>query len=260
VRREVARTTLNKLIVDGRIHPARIEELVDKARQEVETRIREEGEAAVYEIGLPAQHPELVRILGSLKYRTSYGQNVLNHSKEVAYLAGMMAAELGADVAIAREAGLFHDIGKAIDHEVEGPHAVIGGEILRKLGRSPEVVHAVKAHHFDEEPSTVEAILVLSADAVSASRPGARRDTLESYIKRLEKLEEIANGFDGVEKSYAIQAGREIRIIVQPEKVDDPAAAVLARQIVKQIESELQYPGQIKVTVVRETRAVEYAK
>ncbi|MHB8572364.1 MAG: ribonuclease Y [Candidatus Dormibacteria bacterium] len=260
VRREIARTTLNRLIVDGRIHPARIEEMVDKARSDVEVRIKEEGENAFYELGLPAQHPELVRLLGTLKFRTSYGQAVLNHSKEVAYLAGMIAAELGANVAVAKEAGLLHDLGKAVDHEVEGPHAVIGAEILRKLGRPAEVVHAVRAHHFDEEPATVEAILVLSADAISASRPGARRDTLESYIKRLEKLEAIANAFEGVEKSYAIQAGREIRIMVRPEKVDDPAAQVLARQIVKQIEAELQYPGQIKVTVVRETRAVDYAK
>jgi ribonucrease Y len=260
VRREVARTALNKLIVDGRIHPARIEEVVAKARQEVLQRVKEEGEAAVLEVGFQGLHPEVVRHLGILRFRTSYGQQVLNHSKEVAYLAGMMAAEIGADVRIAKMSGLLHDIGKAIDHEVEGSHAVIGADLLQRHGVSAPVVHAVRAHHYDEEPHTIEAFLLIAADAISAARPGARRETLEAYIKRLEKLEEIANSFQGVQQSYAIQAGREIRILVQPEQIDDSSAQLMARDIAKRIESEMSYPGQIRVTVVRETRAVEYAK
>jgi ribonuclease Y len=260
VRREVARTTLNKLIVDGRIHPARIEDTVAKARQEVLQRIKEEGEAAVLEVGLQGLHPELVRHLGILRFRTSYGQQVLNHSKEVAYLAAMMAAEIGADVRIAKMAGLLHDIGKAIDHEVEGSHAVIGADLIQRHGMPATVVHAVRAHHYDEEPHSIEALLLIAADAISAARPGARRETLDAYIKRLEKLEEIANSFQGVQQSYAIQAGREVRILVRPEQIDDSSAQLMARDIAKRIESELSYPGQIRVTVVRETRATEYAK
>ncbi|HYW24488.1 MAG TPA: ribonuclease Y [Terriglobales bacterium] len=260
VRREVARTALNKLIVDGRIHPARIEETVAKARQEVLQRIKEEGEAAVLEVGLQGLHPEIVRSLGVLRFRTSYGQQVLSHSKEVAYLAATMAAEIGADVRIAKMAGLLHDIGKAIDHEIEGSHAVIGADLVQRHGVPAPVVHAVRAHHYDEEPHTIEAFLLIAADAISAARPGARRETLDAYIKRLEKLEQIANSFQGVQQSYAIQAGREVRILVRPEQVDDTSAQLMARDIAKRIESELSYPGQIRVTVVRETRAVEYAK
>ena len=260
VRREVARTALNKLIVDGRIHPARIEEVVGKARQEVLQRVKEEGEAAVLEVGFQGLHPEVVRHLGILRFRTSYGQQVLNHSKEVAYLAGMMASEIGADVRMSKMSGLLHDIGKAIDHEVEGSHAVIGAELLQRHGVPAPVVHAVRAHHYDEEPHTIEAFLLIAADAISAARPGARRETLEAYIKRLEKLEEIANSFQGVQQSYAIQAGREVRILVRPEQIDDSSAQLMARDIAKRIESEMSYPGQIRVTVVRETRAVEYAK
>jgi ribonuclease Y len=260
VRREVARTALNKLIVDGRIHPARIEETVAKARQEVLQRIKEEGEAAVLEVGLQGLHPEIVRNLGILRFRTSYGQQVLNHSKEVAYLAATMAAEIGADVRIAKMAGLLHDIGKAIDHEVEGSHAVIGADLVQRHGVPAAVVHAVRAHHYDEEPHTIEAFLLIAADAISAARPGARRETLDAYIKRLEKLEQIANSFQGVLQSYAIQAGREVRILVRPEQIDDTSAQLMARDIAKRIESELSYPGQIRVTVVRETRAIEYAK
>lgn len=260
VRREIARIALEKLITDGRIHPGRIEEMVNRAQKEVEAQIREEGEQATFDSGVHGIHPELVKLLGRLKFRTSYGQNVLKHSLEVSHLAGMMAAELGADVKVAKRAGLLHDIGKAIDHEVEGPHVTIGADLAKKYRENPEVVHAIAAHHGDIEPETVEAVLVQAADAISAARPGARRETLENYIKRLEKLEQIADSFEGVDKSYAIQAGREIRIIVKPERVDDVIAAQMARDIVKRIEGELDYPGQIKVTVIREVRAVEYAR
>jgi ribonucrease Y len=260
VRREVARVALNKLIVDGRIHPSRIEETVAKARQEVELRVKEEGEGAVLELGLQGLHPEVVRHLGILRFRTSYGQQVLSHSKEVAHLAAMMAAEIGADVRVAKLAGLTHDIGKAIDHEVEGSHAVIGADLLQRHNVPAPVVHAVRAHHYDEEPRTVEAWLLIAADAMSAARPGARRETLDAYVKRLEKLEEIANSFSGVQQSFAVQAGREIRILVQPDRIDDSEAQLMARDIAKRIESDLSYPGQIRVTVVRETRAIEYAK
>jgi len=260
VRREVARVALNKLIVDGRIHPARIEEIVAKSRQEVLQRVKEEGEGAVLEVGLQGLHPEVVRHLGILRFRTSYGQQVLNHSKEVAYLAAMMASEIGADVRIAKLSGLLHDIGKAIDHEVEGSHAVIGADLLQRHGVPAPVVHAVRAHHYDEEPHTIEALLLIAADAISAARPGARRESLEAYVKRLEKLEEIANSFTGVQQSFAIQAGREVRILVRPEQIDDAGAQLMARDIAKRIETELSFPGQIRVTVVRETRAVEYAK
>jgi len=260
VRREIARLALEKLINDGRIHPGRIEEMVSRAQKEVENQIREEGEQATFESGIHGLHPELVKMLGRLKFRTSYGQNVLKHSLEVCHLAGMMAAELGANVKVAKRAGLLHDIGKAIDHEVDGPHVAIGAELARKYKESPEVVHAIAAHHGDIEPESVEAVLIQAADAISAARPGARRETLENYIKRLEKLEQIADSFDGVDKAYAIQAGREIRIIVKPERVDDAIAVQMARDIVKRIEEELDYPGQIKVTVIREVRAVEYAR
>jgi len=260
IRREVARIALEKLIVDGRIHPARIEEMVEKAKKEVENNIKEEGEQATFETSVHGLHSELIRLLGRLKYRTSYGQNVLKHSIEVSYLAGLMASELGIDPAAAKRAGLLHDIGKAVDHEVEGPHATIGADIAKKYHESQVIVNSIAAHHGDVEYESIESILVQAADAVSAARPGARRETLEAYIKRLEKLEEIANSYEGVEKSYAIQAGREIRIMVKPEEIDDVGSIEMARNIVKKIESELEYPGQIKVNVIRETRAIDYAK
>jgi ribonuclease Y len=260
VRREIARQALAKLIQDGRIHPARIEEMVDKARSEVETIIKEEGERAAFEAGVPGLNPDLLKALGRLHFRYSMGQNVLKHSVETAHLCAMMAAELGADVNVARRAGLLHDIGKGVSHEVEGPHALIGADIVKRLGQPPKVVHAVAAHHFEEEPQTVEAFLVQAADAISGARPGARRDSLEAYVKRLEALENIANSFEGVEKSFAIQAGREVRIVVKPEDVDDLAAARMARDIVSKIEETLEYPGQIKVMVIREKRVVDYAK
>ena len=260
VRREVARLALEKLIVDGRIHPAKIEEMVEKARKEVNQTIKAEGEQATFEVGIHNLHPELVKLLGRLHFRTSYGQNVLKHSIEVSHLAGLMAGELGLDVKLAKRAGLLHDIGKALDHEYEGTHVDIGIQILRKYKESEAVINGMAAYHGDYEPKSMEAVLIAAADALSAARPGARRETLDVYIKRLEKLEEIANTTPGVDKSYAIQAGREIRIIAKPEEVKDDEIALLARDISKRIESELEYPGQIKVNVVRETRAIEYAK
>jgi len=260
IRREVARLALEKLISDGRIHPARIEEMVEKSRKEVEFQIREEGEQATFEAGVHGLHPEVIKLLGRLKFRTSYGQNVLKHSIEVAHLAKVMAAELGVREDLAKRAGLLHDLGKAVDHEVEGNHAAIGEELARKYKESSEVTHAIAAHHGDVEAETIEAVLVSAADAISAARPGARRETLESYIKRLEKLEQIADSFEGVEKAYAIQAGREVRIMVKPDKIDDSSAIRVARDIVKRIEEDMEYPGQIKVMVIRETRAVDYAK
>jgi len=260
VRREIARLSLEKLIVDGRIHPARIEEMVEKAEKEVNNIIKEEGEQATFEVGIHNLHPELIKLLGRLKYRTSYGQNVLKHSVEVAHLAGLMAGELGLDIKTAKRAGLLHDIGKAIDHEVEGTHVDIGIDLLRKYKESETIINAMAAHHGDYEAKSMEAVLIAAADALSAARPGARRETLETYIKRLQKLEEIANTTPGVERSFAIQAGREIRIIAKPEEMNDEEIVFLAREISKKIESELEYPGQIKVNVIRETRAIEYAK
>ena len=260
VRREIARLALEKLIVDGRIHPARIEEMVEKATKEVNAIIKKEGEEAVFEIGCHNVHPELVKLLGRLRYRTSYGQNVLSHSKEVAHLAGLMAGELGFDVALAKRAGLFHDIGKALDHEIQGTHVDIGIDVLRKYKEPEAVIDGMASHHGDYEPKSAEAVLVTAADALSAARPGARRETLDTYIKRLQKLEEIANTTPGVESSYAIQAGREIRIIAKPDQVSDDSMPMLTRDISKRIESELEYPGQIKVNVIRETRAIDYAK
>ncbi|WP_025435591.1 ribonuclease Y [Peptoclostridium acidaminophilum] len=260
IRREVARIALEKLIVDGRIHPARIEEMIEKAKKEVEEIIKEEGEKATFETGVHGIHPELIKLIGRLKYRTSYGQNALKHAIEVSHLAGIMASELGADVKLAKRAGLLHDIGKAVDHEVEGTHVEIGMDLLKKYREPKDVIHAMSTHHGDYEAESVEAVLVTAADAVSAARPGARRETLESYIKRLEKLEEICNSFEGVDKSFAIQAGREVRIIVKPEAVADEEIYLMAKEVTSRIENELEYPGQIKVNVIRESRAIEYAK
>lgn len=261
IRREIAKLTLEKLILDGRIHPARIEEMYEKAKREVENKIREEGERVVFELGIHNLHPELIKLIGKLRYRTSYGQNVLAHSIEVANIAGIMAAELGLDQSIAKRAGLLHDIGKAVDHEVEGSHALIGYDLAKRYKETnPDVLEAIGGHHGEMETRSIYNVLIQAADSVSAARPGARRESLESYIKRLQKLEEIANSFDGVEKAYAIQAGREIRIMVKPDHVSDDDIVIMAREIVKRIESELDYPGQIKVNVIREVRAVEYAK
>ena len=260
VRREVARVALNKLILDGRIHPGRIEQLVQQSQKEVEAVIREAGEQAAYEVGVPGLHPKLIELLGRLKFRTSYGQNVLAHSLETAGLADMMAAELGANVPLAKEAGLLHDIGKAVDHEVNGPHALIGADIAKRLGLSKQIINCIAAHHGEEEPQCLEAILVEAADAISGARPGARRESLEHYLKRVKALEGVADSFEGVAQSYAIQAGREIRIMVKPEEIDDLAAIRLSKNIAKRVEETLQYPGQITVTVIRETRAVEHAK
>ena len=260
VRREIARLALEKLILDGRIHPARIEEMVEKAKREVDATIKAEGERAIFETNVHGLHPELVKLLGRMRYRTSYGQNVLNHSIEVSHLAGLLAAEIGANVTEAKRAGLLHDLGKAIDHEVEGSHVAIGVELARKYRESENIIHAIAAHHNDIEPKTIVACLVQAADAISAARPGARRENLENYIKRLETLEEITSSFPGVEKSYAIQAGREVRIMVKPEQVSEDQMVLLARDIAKKIEEELEYPGQIKVNLLRETKAVEYAK
>jgi ribonuclease Y len=260
VRREIARMSLEKLITDGRIHPGRIEEVVEKAKKEMDEKIREEGERAAFESGIDGLHPELIKLLGRLKYRTSFGQNALQHSKEVSFLLGVMASELGLDLKLARRIGLLHDIGKAVDHQVEGTHAKIGAELAKKYNEQPEIVAAIESHHEEAELKSLYAVLVVAADAISAARPGARRETLETYIKRLDKLESIANLFKGVEKSYAIQAGREIRVLVQSEKVSDMEVVNLAREIRKKIEEGMEYPGQIKVTVIRETRAIEYAK
>ena len=260
MRREIARIALEKLILDGRVHPARIEEMVEKAKKEVEVIIRDEGETATFETGVNGIHPELIRLLGKMKFRTSYGQNVLKHSVEVAYLCGLLAGELGVDVTLAKRAGLLHDIGKAVDHEMEGSHVSIGAGLCRKYKESDLIINAVEAHHGDVEPTNIIAVITQTADAISGARPGARRETLEAYIKRLQKLEAIAEGFNGVEKSFAIQAGRELRIAIIPDQVDDAAMVLLARDVAKRIEDELEYPGQIKVSMIRETRAIEYAK
>ena len=260
VRREVARVALEKLIADGRIHPTRIEDMVEKARREVDHVIKQEGERATFETGVHGLHPELIKLLGRQKFRTSYGQNVLNHSIEVAHIAGLLASELGEDIALAKRAGLLHDLGKSVDHEMEGSHVQLGVELARKYKENPAVIHAIEAHHGDVEPQTVIACLVQAADAISAARPGARRENVENYIRRLEKLEELTGSYPGVEKAYAIQAGREVRIMVKPEEVTEDAMILLARDIAKKIESELEYPGQIKVNVIRETKAIEYAK
>lgn len=260
VRREIARRTIENLVQDGRIHPTRIEEMVAKSKREVDDIIKQAGEQAIFETGQHSMHPELVKTLGKLKYRTSYGQNVLKHSIEVSHLAGLMAAEIGADVNIAKRAGLLHDVGKALDREQEGTHVTLGGEVARRYKESPAVIHAIVAHHNDIEPQTIEAVLVQAADAISAARPGARRESLENYIQRLTKLEEIANGYEGVEKCFAVQAGREIRVMVKPEDVNDEGARLLAKEIAKKIEEDMQYPGQIRVNVIRETRIVEFAK
>jgi len=260
VRREVARLSLEKLILDGRIHPARIEEMVEKAKKEVDNTIKSEGERATFETGVHGLHPEIIRLLGRMKYRTSYGQNVLNHSIEVSHIAGLLASELGVDVMTAKRAGLLHDLGKAVDHEIDGSHVTIGVDLAKKYKESPEVIHAIHAHHGDVEPQTVIACIVQASDTISAARPGARRENIESYVKRLEKLEELTCSFNGVESSYAIQAGREIRIMVKPEEVSEDEMVLLAREIAKKIEGELEYPGQIKVNLLRETKAIEYAK
>ncbi len=260
VRREIARLSLEKLIVDGRIHPARIEEMYEKAKKEVEAQIKQEGENATFETGVHGLHPEIIKLLGKFRFRTSYGQNVLKHSIEVSHIAGIIAGELGADITIAKRAGLLHDLGKAADHEMEGSHISIGVDLAKKFKESKEIIHAIEAHHGDVEATTMVAVIVQAADAISAARPGARRENIESYIKRLEKLEEIANSFEGVEKSFAIQAGREVRIMVSPDDVKDEGITLIARDIVKKIEEELEYPGQIKINVIRETRAVDYAK
>jgi ribonuclease Y len=260
VRREIARITLDRLIADGRIHPARIEEMVDKVRREMDEKIREEGEKAIFDLGIHGIHPELVKLVGRLRYRTSFGQNALQHAKEVAFLMGALAAELGLDSKLARRIGLLHDIGKAVDHQVEGTHAKLGAELARKYGENEEVGHSIEAHHEEVEPKSLYAILSTTCDAISAARPGARRETLESYIKRLKNLESIATVVKGVDKAFAIQAGREIRVIVQPDKISDAESVVMAREIRKKIEEGLEYPGQIKVTIIRETRVIEYAK
>jgi ribonuclease Y len=260
VRRETARLAIERLMSDGRIHPGRIEEVVEKVKKEIETNMREDGEKAAFDLAIHGIHPEIIKLLGRLRYRTSYGQNVLMHSREVAYLAGVMAAELGLDEKLARRAGLLHDIGKAVDHEIEGTHSQIGYDLAKKYGEKENVLNAIVSHHGDVPASCEESVLVAAADALSAARPGARRETLESYLKRLEKLEEVANSFPGVEKTFAIQAGREIRIIVRPEEINDVTASQISREIAKKIEEEMAYPGQIKVTVIRESRYVEYAK